>query len=141
VVATYAAVQHYQPVTEHVPTRTLSLRPSFVSSPEGTADLVRDAIAKRVRIAADYNRGAVVVQPVLLFREHDALFLIAGTVSRDGKAPREAKLGTFRLSGLLNARRLRVPIDPDLAAPADWQAGRATRELVASLELSAQAAE
>jgi hypothetical protein len=141
VVATYAAVQHCPLVTEHVPTRTLSLRPSVIASPEETADLVRDVITKRVRISADYNRGAVVLQPVLLFREHDALFLIAGIVSRDGKAPREAKLGTFRLSGLLHARRLRVPIDPDLIAPVDWQAGRASRELVASLEISDQAAE
>lgn len=82
---------------------------------------------------ADYNRGAVILAPVVLFREHDALFLIAATVSRDGKPPREPKLGTFRLSGMTNVRRLRAAIDPALVPPDDWQAGRASREPVAAL--------
>ena len=82
---------------------------------------------------ADYNRGAVILEPALLFREHDALFLIAATVSRDGRPPREPKLGIFRLSGMRNVRRLRTAIDPALVAPDGWQAAREARELVASL--------
>ena len=101
--------------------------------------VVLDAIANRLCLMADYNRGAVILQPVLLFREHDAAFLIADTVSRDGKPPREPKLGTFRVSGLGNIRRLRTAIDPAVTVPVDWQGGRPTRELVASIGASPRA--
>jgi len=62
--------------------------------------LVSGAIARRLCVRARYNGGEVVLQPALLYREHDAPFLLAVTVSRDGNPPREPKLGTFRLTGL-----------------------------------------
>lgn len=133
-----AALQHSIFVTEPVKSKTLSLRlkplgvENLMSGNE-SEPVITGAIRAAMRISATYNGGAVVLQPVLLFREHDALFLMAMTVSRDGKPPREAKLGTFRLTGMRDVRRLRDKIDDALVAPADWNADKPGRELVASI--------
>lgn len=66
----------------------------------GAEPILRHAIVRARCVHATYNSGQVVLNPCLLYREHDALFLLAVTVLRDGKPPREAKLGTFRVSGL-----------------------------------------
>ena len=93
---------------------TLSLRLRSEAAPKLTADgtegtlvegqerepVVAAAIARKGCLRGRYNGGEVVLQPSLLYREHDALFLLAVTVRRDGKPPREPKLGTFRLAGL-----------------------------------------
>ena len=68
---------------------------------------ISDAIARSRCLQARYNSGEVMLQPCFLYREHEALFLLAVTALRDGKAPREAKLGTFRVSGLANLRSTR----------------------------------
>jgi len=92
----------------------LSLRPKpqaaplpAANDPQGRSDgpgdaiaLVSGAIGRRLCLRGRYNGGEVVLQPALLYREHDAPFLLAVTVSRDGNPPREPKLGTFRLAGL-----------------------------------------
>jgi len=62
--------------------------------------LIALAIRRKGCLRGQYNGGEVVLQPSLLYREHDALFLLAVTARRDGKPPREPKLGTFRLAGL-----------------------------------------
>jgi len=94
--------------------RVLSLRPKSEAAPTPAAndpqaetgapllpsEAVAGAILRRLCLRAKYNGGEVILQPALLYREHGALFLLAVTVSRDGKPPREPKLGTFRLSGL-----------------------------------------
>lgn len=64
--------------------------------------IISNAIARTRCLRARYNGGEVLLQPCFLYREHDALFLLAVTALRDGKAPREAKLGTFRVSGLVD---------------------------------------
>ena len=66
----------------------------------GAEPILKHAIVRARCVHAIYNSGQVVLHPCLLYREHDALFLLAVTVLRDGKPPREAKLGTFRVSGL-----------------------------------------
>lgn len=38
--------------------------------------------------------------PHVLYTRHDELFIDAVTVERNGEAPREVKLGTFKLAGL-----------------------------------------
>ena len=94
--------------------RVLSLRPkpeaahtpaandpqAETGAPPLPSEAVASAILRRLCLRAKYNGGDVILQPALLYREHEALFLLAVTVSRDGKPPREPKLGTFRLSGL-----------------------------------------
>ena len=66
----------------------------------GAEPILKHAIVRARCLHATYNSGQVVLHPCLLYREHDALFLLAVTVLRDGKPPREPKLGTFRVSGL-----------------------------------------
>lgn len=88
---------------------TLSLRPksdAAAGDNRGAADgqdrepMVTHAISRKWCLRGQYNGGEVILQPAALYREHDALFLLAVTARRDGRPPREPKLGTFRLVGL-----------------------------------------
>ncbi len=65
------------------------------------------AIAKKVCIAAIYNKVAVTLAPHSLFTRHDELYLRGVTVEHDGRKPREAKLGTFKLAGLTEVKATR----------------------------------
>jgi hypothetical protein len=69
--------------------------------------LVHEAMAKRVLLTATYNKGRSTLAPHSLFERHGELYLRAVTVERDGRPPREAKLGTFKLSGLYEVERTR----------------------------------
>ena len=62
--------------------------------------LVLQAIALRTCLDAIYNNGKVRLAPHVLFSRHDELYLAAVTISRDGRPPRETKLGMFKLAGL-----------------------------------------
>jgi len=106
--------------------RVLSLRPKLEAAPAPAANdpqaeagepsssdqAVVGAIARRLCLRARYNGGEVLLQPALLYQEHDALFLLAVTVSRDGKPPREPKLGTFRLTGLAELSAANMTFEP-----------------------------
>jgi hypothetical protein len=67
------------------------------ASPE---QILEFAIDQSLMISSAYNRGRSVLAPHSLFTRHDELYLRAVTVERDGRPPREAKLGTFKLIGL-----------------------------------------
>lgn len=77
--------------------------------PPVTTPVVLEAIVKQLAIAATYNRGEVTLAPHILYTRHGELYLDAVTLERDGKPPKEVKLGTFKLAGLqplrLTARR------------------------------------
>ncbi|WP_454885059.1 hypothetical protein [Sphingomonas oryzagri] len=62
------------------------------------------AITRQLRISAVYNKGRVILAPHILYKRHDELYVDAVTVERDGAAPRETKLGTFKLQGLNDPR-------------------------------------
>jgi hypothetical protein len=62
--------------------------------------LVLQAIALRKCLDAVYNGGDVRLAPHVLFSRHSELYLAAVTISRDGRPPREAKMGLFKLAGL-----------------------------------------
>lgn len=62
--------------------------------------LVLQAIALKQCLEATYNRMHVRLAPHILYTRHDELYVDAVTVERDGKPPREIKLGTFKLTGL-----------------------------------------
>jgi len=62
------------------------------------------AIERKVRITAVYNKGRVILAPHILYTRHDELYLDAVTVERDGAAPREPRLGTFKVQGLNDPR-------------------------------------
>ncbi|BAI99026.1 hypothetical protein SJA_P1-00740 (plasmid) [Sphingobium indicum UT26S] len=63
-------------------------------------DLLTQAIREQLCIRATYNRGLVRMAPHILYTRHDALFVDAVVTERNGAAPAEAKLGSFRLTGL-----------------------------------------
>jgi hypothetical protein len=62
--------------------------------------LVLQAIALKKCVEATYNRAQVRLAPHILYTRHDELYLDAVTMERDGRPPREIKLGTFKLTGL-----------------------------------------
>ncbi|WP_136161228.1 hypothetical protein [Sphingomonas flavalba] len=62
--------------------------------------LLLEAIALRKCIMATYNRTAFKLAPHILYTRHDDLFVDAVTLERDGRRPREIKLGAFKLAGL-----------------------------------------
>ena len=64
--------------------------------------LIFEAIALRKAIAATYNRGTVILAPHILYTKNDALHIDALTIEREGVPPREPKLGTFKLDGLID---------------------------------------
>jgi len=78
------------------------------TAPERTAAaapaVVFEAIVKLQCLAATYNRGEVVLAPHVVFTKHDELYLDAVVLERDGKPPKEEKVGTFKLAGLVTPR-------------------------------------
>jgi len=61
---------------------------------------ILEAIALRKCLMATYNKMAVKLAPHILYTRHDEMFIDAVTVERDGRPPRELKLGVFKLAGL-----------------------------------------
>ncbi len=59
-----------------------------------------EAIALKTSVEAVYNRMKLRLAPHILYTRHDELFVDAVTLERDGRPPREVKLGTFKLAGL-----------------------------------------
>jgi hypothetical protein len=62
--------------------------------------LLLESIARRKCVAAVYNRTAFRLAPHILYTRHGEIYLDAVTIARDGRAPREIRLGTFKLAGL-----------------------------------------
>ncbi len=65
-----------------------------------TNRIVLEAIARGTCIEAVYNRMRVTLAPHILYTRHDELYVDAVTVARDGRPPREVKMGAFKLDGL-----------------------------------------
>ena len=59
-----------------------------------------EAIARRQCVSAIYNKARVTLAPHIVYTRHGELFVDAVAMERDGKPPREFKLGTFKLAGL-----------------------------------------
>lgn len=62
--------------------------------------LFREAIVRKICLAAVYNRTRIKLAPHIVYTKHDELFVDGVVVEREGKAPKEIKLGAFKLSGL-----------------------------------------
>ncbi|MDZ7895157.1 MAG: hypothetical protein U5M50_09530 [Sphingobium sp.] len=62
--------------------------------------IILEAIAKRKCITATYNRLHIRLAPHVLYTRHDDLFVDGVTMEREGKPPREFKIGAFKLAGL-----------------------------------------
>ena len=65
-----------------------------------TTRVLLEAIAKRLCVEPTYNKQTVRLAPHIVYTRHGELHVDGVTAARDGKAPREVKLGTFKLSGL-----------------------------------------
>lgn len=77
-----------------------------------TTRVLLEAIAKRLCVETTYNKQTVRLAPHIVYTKHGELHVDAVTIERDGKPPREVKLGTFKLAGLHATgltRRLFVP--------------------------------
>lgn len=77
-----------------------------------TTRVLLEAIAKRLCVETTYNKQVVRLAPHIVYTRHGELHVDAVTVERDGKPPREVKLGTFKLAGLRATgltKRLFVP--------------------------------
>lgn len=68
--------------------------------PTGPVPTILEAIVRRLCIGVTYNRQRVVLAPHILYTRHGEPHIDAVAVERDGKPPREPKIGTYRLTGL-----------------------------------------
>lgn len=91
--------------------RTLSLKPAPQESLE-PADVIRRAIIRRTCVVATYNKAQIKLAPHIFYTRHDDPFVDGQVVERDGKPPREAKLGVFKLAGLSDIRSSTTPFNP-----------------------------
>ncbi|HVJ00076.1 MAG TPA: hypothetical protein VM657_13525 [Sphingomonas sp.] len=85
------------------------------------APTIFEAIVKHQAVAATYNRGEVMLAPHIAYTRHGEVYVDALTLTRDGKPPKEPKIGAFKLDGLAGLRltprkfapsELFVPNDP-----------------------------
>lgn len=70
------------------------------SGPTGPVPTVFEAIVRKRCLRATYNRTDITLAPHIIYTRHDDLFVDGVVLERDGKPPRELKLGTFKLAGL-----------------------------------------
>ena len=62
--------------------------------------LVLEAIALNKCVTAVYNNVQMTLAPHILYSKHDAFFIDAVALERNGAPPKEKKLGAFHLAGL-----------------------------------------
>ncbi|MGB5078151.1 MAG: hypothetical protein WBO17_11780 [Sphingorhabdus sp.] len=62
--------------------------------------LLLEAIALQKCVFATYNNVRMTLAPHILYSKHDALFIDAVALEKNGEPPREKKLGAFHLAGL-----------------------------------------
>lgn len=74
--------------------------PAPAPGPTGPVPTVFEAIVRKRCLRATYNRTDIVLAPHIIYSRHDELFVDGLVLERDGKPPRELKLGTFKLAGL-----------------------------------------
>lgn len=99
-------------------------RVTEAAEPAGPAPTIFEAIVRRACVTATYNRTEVVLAPHAVWTRHGDMFVDAVTVRLNGRAPREVKLGTFKLIGLNDIGRTDEAFVPSvLFDPADEKYG------------------
>lgn len=78
----------------------LTLKEERTDAPVGATPIIFEAIVRQLCLAATYNRVEMTLAPHVIYTRHDDLFIDAVVVDKDGRPPREVKLGTFKLAGL-----------------------------------------
>ena len=70
---------------------------------------ILEAIVKKLAVAATYNGTEIILAPHVLYTKHAQLYVDGVVIERDGKPPKEAKVGAYKLAGLsplrITARR------------------------------------
>ena len=92
--------------------------------------MIEAAIQRRRCVRATYNRGEVVLAPYMLYKRHEELHLAAALVTRDGEAPKLAKVGVYRLSGLAGLEATTKMFTPKVALMEEYK--HPTDEIVAT---------
>jgi hypothetical protein len=82
------------------------------ATPTGPVPTMFEAVVRRLAVAATYNKGSVTIAPHILYTRHGEVHVDATTLERDGKPPREEKIGTFKLAGLIEPTILDRPFVP-----------------------------
>jgi hypothetical protein len=62
--------------------------------------ILLEAIALKKCISVTYNNTQMLLAPHIFYSKHDAFFIDAVALERNGVPPREKKLGAFNLAGL-----------------------------------------
>jgi len=75
-------------------------RPAPAQVDPGAPPVILEAIVKQLCVAATYNRMEVTLAPHVLYTKHGEMYVDAVTVDRDGRPPKEIKVGAFKLAGL-----------------------------------------
>jgi hypothetical protein len=93
-------------------------------------ELILVAITRRRLVEVTYNKGRSLLAPHSIVERNGQAFLRAVTIARDRRPPREAKLGTFKLSGLSEVVLTRRLFTPALFTPLDpaWDVGARRRD-------------
>ena len=81
-------------------TRGMTKTEAATAVPTGPVPTMFEAIVRLITVTATYNKGSVTIAPHILYTRHGEIYVDAVTVERDGKPPREEKVGTFKMDGL-----------------------------------------
>ncbi|MES2753266.1 MAG: hypothetical protein V4659_01235 [Pseudomonadota bacterium] len=72
-----------------------------------------EAIATRRCVTATYNRDVITLAPHILYTRHGEVHADGVTLERNGAAPKEYKLGTYKLAGLHDVAVTARAFEPD----------------------------
>lgn len=70
--------------------------------PTGPVPTVFEAIVRKKCLGATYNKMHIVLAPHIIYTRHGELYVDGVVLEREGKPPREFKVGTFKLIGLVD---------------------------------------
>ncbi|RYD24556.1 MAG: hypothetical protein EOP89_11160 [Lysobacteraceae bacterium] len=70
--------------------------------PTGPVPTVFEAIVRKKCLTATYNKLPIVLAPHIIFTRHGEMYVDGVVLEREGKPPREFKVGTFKLIGLVD---------------------------------------
>ena len=76
------------------------LNESDRDAPQGPVPTIFEAIVRKRCVVATYNRVTMTLAPHVIYTKHGDLFIDAVALEKDGKPPKEEKIGTFKLAGL-----------------------------------------
>lgn len=79
------------------------------ATPQGDVPTILEAIVRKLCIVATYNRVTMTIAPHILYTRHGDMFVDGVVVDREGRAPRELKLGSFKLAGMRNIATSTMP--------------------------------